>query len=230
MNKPAMEQFGGPRFIPSEEEVRAQLKRILASADFPASQRNRRFFAHVVERSLRGEKTSGYEVATKVFGRPASFNPVTDPIVRIEATKLRRDLETYYLKSGRHDALQISLPKGVYRAEFTFREDPSTDVEHSRPLAASVFLLRASLLGWSGDQDAAGAAWKSLCAAYPDLLLEPRLHAAIERITGRDEGVRALLLNGLRRAASSPDAHLSEGAAFDRDFPLSRTVQLAESF
>ena len=229
MNKPAMEQFGGPRLIPSEEDVRAQLKRILASADFPASERNGRFLAYVVERSLRGEKTSGYQVATTVFGRPSTFNPVTDPIVRIEASKLRRDLETYYLKSGRGDRVLIVLPKGVYRVVFSFRHADGVHAERPSFPEAARLLLRASLLGWAGEHNAAAAAWNALCADFPDLLLDPRLHRAMEDITGRDERLRALLLDGLRRGASAPTAHVAGEAAFGGSAPPERFARLAQS-
>lgn len=63
----------------------AQLQRIVESPDFPASQRNRRFFRHVVERTLAGQRTSAREVAIEVFGRPPTFDSLKDPIVRIEA-------------------------------------------------------------------------------------------------------------------------------------------------
>lgn len=197
---------------PSEPQVRAQLQVIMGSDDFPASSRNRRFLAHVVERSLRGEKTSGYEVATQVFGRPPTFNATADPIVRIEASKLRRDLETYYLKSGKNDRVRIDLPKGVYRAVFSFG---GPNVPSPAPMPeASMALLRAALLGWAGEQAEAGAAWRALRRDYPDLLLDPRLHAALEKIHARDERVRDLLLEGLRRAAQPLGLAVSGGVAF----------------
>lgn len=100
----------------TREEALAALAAVVASADFPASARNRRFLEHVVRHTLDEtfEKISGYYVATEVFGRAADFNPTTDPIVRIEAAKLRRDLETYYLKCGSTAAVRISLPRGGY--------------------------------------------------------------------------------------------------------------------
>jgi hypothetical protein len=106
------------------EEVRGALQRMLASADFPASARNRRFLAYVVETALEGggEAVTGYEVATEVFGRDKDFNATSDPIVRIEAGKLRRDLETYYLKSGRAESVVISLPRGGYWPVFERRD------------------------------------------------------------------------------------------------------------
>jgi len=100
--------------------VRAALARLVASADFPASPRNRRFLAYVVDKLLTGslEEISGYHVATLVFGRSEDFNPTTDPIVRIEAGKLRRDLEIYYLKGGRQERVRIEIPRGSYVPTF----------------------------------------------------------------------------------------------------------------
>ncbi len=102
------------------DEVRAALQRLLASTDFPASARNRKFLAYITETTIEGrpDEISGYKVATEAFGRPARFNPTTDPIVRIEAGKLRRDLEVYYLKSGAGEEIGISLPRGGYVPAF----------------------------------------------------------------------------------------------------------------
>lgn len=104
-------------------DAAAELQRVVASADFPATPRNRKFLAYVVERELAGhpEESTATLVATLVFGRGADFDPNNDPIVRIEASKLRRDLETYYLKSGRVNPLRISLPKGGYRPVFSIQ-------------------------------------------------------------------------------------------------------------
>ncbi len=123
----------------SPEEARAELDRVIHSEDFPATPRNRRFLSFVAERALGANgdgavRVSAYEVATRVFGRPESFNTLLDPIVRIEAGKLRRDLETYYLKSGRANRVRISLPRGGYDAVFKLQEPhPESD-----PAAPSV--------------------------------------------------------------------------------------------
>ena len=106
-------------------DAMAELGRVLASADFPASERNRRFLAYAVEKELQGstDEITAKLVATRVFGRKANFDPNTDPIVRIEAGKLRRNLETYYLKAGRHNPLRISMPRGGYRPGFAYLTD-----------------------------------------------------------------------------------------------------------
>lgn len=100
----------------TRDEVLAALADIVSNPDFPATDRNRRFLDYVVRHALDGgfEKISGYHIATQVFGRSASFNPTADPIVRIEAAKLRRDLEVYYLKSGSKARVRIVLPRGGY--------------------------------------------------------------------------------------------------------------------
>lgn len=97
-----------------------ELQRVLDSPDFPATPRNRRFLAYVVKNELAAvpEENSARLLGERIFGRRPDFNPNKDPIVRIEAVKLRQDLETYYLKSGRGHRLRITLPKGRYRPVF----------------------------------------------------------------------------------------------------------------
>jgi TolB-like protein/Tfp pilus assembly protein PilF len=98
------------------EEVRAQLRRILNSPAFEASKRRRRFLSYIVDESLAGraDRLKGYSIATAVFERDDSFDPQTDPVVRLEARRLRRALEHYYLTAGRDDPIRIEIPKGGY--------------------------------------------------------------------------------------------------------------------
>jgi hypothetical protein len=140
----------------TREEVLAALTEIVNSADFPATARNRRFLEHVVRCSVdsRFEKIGGYQVATEVFGRPATFNPATDPIVRIEAAKLRRDLETYYLKSGSRAAVRITLPRGGYVPVFD-RQAPRQENAFLDPHAITVHVLH------DGDPGSCGPAFRT---------------------------------------------------------------------
>ena len=102
------------------EDVAAELRRVLSSRDFPATGRNRRFLEYIVEKELGGapEEVTAKLVAVRVFGRKVSFDASKDPIVRIEAGRLRRDLEVYYLKGGHSSPLRITIPKGGYRPVF----------------------------------------------------------------------------------------------------------------
>jgi adenylate cyclase len=121
------------------EEARAELDRVLQSPDFPATPRNRRFLSFIVERTVNGQvggngSVTAHEVATQVFGRAEDFNTMLDPIVRIEAGKLRRDLETYYLKSGRVNPLRIDVPRGSYGPAFR-RQQPAGEFSGNAPAA-----------------------------------------------------------------------------------------------
>jgi hypothetical protein len=45
---------------------------------------------------LAGRNIKGYDVALEVFGRPETFDPTVDPVVRVEAGRLREKLREYY--------------------------------------------------------------------------------------------------------------------------------------
>jgi len=109
--------------MPDADQCRRQLETNLASEAFDATERDRRFLAYVVEESLAGraDRIKAYSIAVTAFGRDASFDPQTDPIVRVEAGHLRRALDRYYLGAGRSDAVQISIPKGGYAPRFEWR-------------------------------------------------------------------------------------------------------------
>jgi adenylate cyclase len=105
--------------------VRRQVEQIFSSPDFDASRRSKEFLRFIVEETLggRGDDLTQAAIATRVFGRKDDFDAVVDPIVRIQAGRLRRSLERYYLLSGRSDALRIELPRGTYVPAFHHRTD-----------------------------------------------------------------------------------------------------------
>jgi adenylate cyclase len=109
---------------PTAEEVRAHLDALLHDEALAISDRNRRFLAYIVEETLagRGDRIKAYNVALTAFDRTDDFDPQTDPIVRIEASRLRRALEHYYLTAGKTDPLRIGIPKGSYVATFSYAE------------------------------------------------------------------------------------------------------------
>ena len=57
-------------------------------------------------------------LGTDVFGRPASWNPRLDPVVRQEAARLRKRLANYYETSGAEAEVRIELPLGGYKPLF----------------------------------------------------------------------------------------------------------------
>ena len=117
--------------LPDREAVLTQLDRILRSSDFDASARNRAFLRYVVNETLAGrsEYIKGYTIAQEVFHRDSDFDPQLDPVVRIEASRLRRSLERYYLTAGRRDRIRLDLPKGGYVPRFELTDGHAdTDV------------------------------------------------------------------------------------------------------
>jgi TolB-like protein len=123
----------------STEDYRTQLTRILTSADFHATDRERRFLSYVVDETLAGrsDRIKAYSIAVEVFDRDASFDPQADPIVRVTAGQLRRALERYYLTAGLADPILISIPKGGYVATFALRDAEGPAVEELASPAAS---------------------------------------------------------------------------------------------
>lgn len=128
--------------VPLSQDVCEQLSRILTSAEFVASDRLKSFLRFVVEEALAGraDRLKAYTIAVEVFGRDASFDAQNDPVVRMEAGKLRRRLENYYLGAGRDDPIRIEIPKGSYAPTFTMLsgvEAAEERVEGRPPLARS---------------------------------------------------------------------------------------------
>ena len=112
--------------VGNADAIRSQLDRILGHPEFQATDRLREFLRFVVEEALagRGAGIKGYTVATRVFGRSDKFDASRDPFVRIEAGRLRRALERFYLVAGGLDPIRIDIPKGRYVPRF-HRQTPA---------------------------------------------------------------------------------------------------------
>ena len=109
------------------EAVQEQVERILASPGFVKADRLRRFLRFTVEASLRGEQDSIKEflIGREVFDRDGSYDPRLDPIVRVEARRLRARLEDYYGGAGGGDPIRIEFPRGGYAPSIRLAGDPA---------------------------------------------------------------------------------------------------------
>src|SRR5580700_10981343 len=108
----------------SSADVRGQLQRILASSPFLNARRASQFLRFVVEGTLAGEDGfKEYLIGIEVFERPQDYDPKDDPVVRIEAGRLRKKLAEFYAGPGVNDPILIELPKGGYSP--VFRERPA---------------------------------------------------------------------------------------------------------
>src|SRR6201989_967740 len=106
------------------DEIRAALQRMIGSDVFSRSPQLGAFLRFVVEAVLHGNasRIKAYTIGVEVLRRDAKFDPQLDPIVRVEATRLRRAMERYYAGPGADDPVLIDLPRGSYVPLFRRRE------------------------------------------------------------------------------------------------------------
>ncbi len=137
-----------------EHLVRQELSRILNSKAFKQVNRLPRFLTFVVEETLegRGDLLKEYPVGVEVFGKDSDFDPRMDPIVRVQARRLRMRLASYYAKEGHLDELVIELPKGGYMPSFR-RVEGAT---RKRPLAATLVSRNTVAVLPFADQSTSG--------------------------------------------------------------------------
>jgi adenylate cyclase len=159
---PSRTTASDPKAVPPAESIQQQVNRILTSPEFKATDVQKSFLTFVVETVLAGRshEIKGYTVATQVFGRGEEFNQATDPIVSIQANKLRRALERYYLVAGQNDPIRIEIPKGTYvplfreirhhNEERPFQERRKTDPYRTHPWPT---ILVQSFENLTGNRD-----------------------------------------------------------------------------
>jgi TolB-like protein len=114
-----------------QHDIHEQLDRISSSDEFRKCPQLVRFLRFAVNEALSGRDGGSKErlIGMEVFGRAADYDAGADPIVRVEARRLRRKLDEYYAGDGREDPLEIRLPKGGYLPTFEVR--PSSGAKRS---------------------------------------------------------------------------------------------------
>jgi Tol biopolymer transport system component len=133
--------------------VRAELERILASEVFSRSDRLSAFLRFIVERTLDGHGDTLKEqvIASELYGKGADFNTAADPIVRVDARRLRDRLREYYAAAPR-GPLTIAVPKGSYTPVFTAAGDgtarPAPLPLGAPRIAVAVVVLVVAATAW----------------------------------------------------------------------------------
>jgi len=163
-----------------EASIREALAQLLSDPNFHASDRNRRFLRFAVEETLagHGDRVKSYSIAVDVFGRGEDFDGSSDPIVRIEAARLRAALTAYYAGPGSDASIRITMPKGGYVPFFETRPgDRPAEPPETPPSAPQVPEPKQpqhpfAIMGrWKGL--AVVAALTAAVAASAYLLLQP---------------------------------------------------------
>jgi adenylate cyclase len=150
-----------------EQDVRAELDRILATKGFAGAGRLSKLLRYVVEKTLAGEtdQLKEYAVGIEVFERDEKYDPRLDSIVRVEAGRLRSRLDEYY-NNGAASPIRISLPKGGYAAQFSLRDPQPAIVQAAAPtssnrrrslvtvpFAAVLIIAVAAMVFWLASRD-----------------------------------------------------------------------------
>jgi TolB-like protein/Tfp pilus assembly protein PilF len=189
----------------SDRPVREQLERILASTTFKQVDRLKRFLSFIVLESISGRSTElkEYVIGVHVFGKEPSFDPRTDPIVRVQARRLRAKLVRYYQEDGRSDEVIIDLPKGGYAPVFKPRE---ISVVAKRSIAA-VLVSRNTVSVLPFANHGGGQEMDCFCLGIREEIIHhlarfPNLRiVALEEATSRIDA--AMIVSGSVRASGT---------------------------
>ncbi len=146
--------------------VTRELERIATSHAFRKAERCLRLLRHLTATALQGRagELKEYTLGVTVFDRPPSFDPRTDPVVRLEVRRLRLKLAEYYQQEGFDDAVLIELPKGAYVPHFRPRQAPALEIA-APPRARWRFLPPRLVARWAAAAavlSLAGYAWNAL--------------------------------------------------------------------
>jgi tetratricopeptide (TPR) repeat protein len=128
--------------LPAAEDIRAALGRMFAVDPFQHSPQLAAFLKFIVEETLggKGNDLKGYTIATLALGRPVDFDPQTDPIVRVQAGRVRQAIQEYY-QAHPADPIRILFEKGSYQPKFIFRPLSINHVVHpDKAFAPSVMM------------------------------------------------------------------------------------------
>jgi hypothetical protein len=110
------------------EAERAEVDDVLSSGVFGRTNNPARLLTFVCEKYFEGaiDEIKEYSIAVHALGRPESFDPQVDTIVRVTAHALRKRLEDYYRSVGAEHAVHICLPPGHYVPKFIHVRDLET--------------------------------------------------------------------------------------------------------
>jgi TolB-like protein len=106
----------------------------------------RRFLQYIVEHAVKGQTDRLKEclIGAAVFERDPSYQRQLDPIVRVEARRLRSKLKAYYESEGQQDAVRISLPTPGYVPIFQY-QGSATSTDSQTPFR---ILARRKAVVW----------------------------------------------------------------------------------
>jgi hypothetical protein len=109
--------------LPELDANQVQVQRIISSKTFKTSEVHRNLLTYLAEKSLSGEAQNlkEYTVGLDVFGKPSTYDPRQESVVRMHVGRLRQKLTEYYRTEGVADPVLVDLPKGGFALTFALR-------------------------------------------------------------------------------------------------------------
>jgi len=106
--------------IIAPEEIRAEVSRIVNSKTFETSEVHRRLLQYLADKAISGEaeRLKEYTIGLEAFGKPPTYDPRQDSIVRLQVGRLRQKLSAYYQTEAPADPVLVTLPKGAFKLDF----------------------------------------------------------------------------------------------------------------
>ncbi len=137
MQESDMQESEKDRVLSNDErqEVMQALEAILATDKFEAAPQMSAFLRYVVEQAADGNQSriKAFTVAVDALGKPDSFDPQNDPVVRVLAGRLRAALAAY--NDENPDAVVvITMTPGSYVPSFERRDANSTKARQLSPV------------------------------------------------------------------------------------------------
>ncbi|MGB0846277.1 MAG: hypothetical protein ACPGSM_06115 [Thiolinea sp.] len=109
----------------SSSAIQAELERVLDSRCFRSRKAAQKFLIYVVQRTVEGhgKAINQHSIAIEALGKAPDFDPSSNPLIRVQAGRLRKQLEEYYAGEGRENLVRIVLPVGSYQPAFMHRDE-----------------------------------------------------------------------------------------------------------
>ena len=126
-----------------EQEVRAELTRLLESPAFRTSKRCREFLEYITEHTINGPSGALKErsIGVELFQLSQDFDTGQHTIVRVTANEVRKKLAQHYqAENGSYHPVRIDLPPGSYSAAFKW-EAPAAETPVVEAPVAEVLVV-----------------------------------------------------------------------------------------
>jgi hypothetical protein len=140
-----------PQALLDPDEIHAQVNRLVHSKTFETSEVHRKLLQYLAEKAIHGEadRLKEYTIGLEAFGKPATYDPKHDSIVRLQVGRLRQKLTAYYQAEGPGDSLVVNLPKGGFKLNFEVTPLPVAAPAANQPRQRILYGIAAIAVLWA---------------------------------------------------------------------------------